>query len=170
MKKQEIKENKKITVTEEGNREEVEVSIQFMLEELETVDDLRELLDNASMEVESRILSGINSIIKGAATYKVAKYQHLLNTGDESPEDIPSDVSALWALSPVQGGRFSYRKAAEQARQQALDLASDMATGKIDAASFAKQYQEAMAKAAEMDAKADEQAAQRKPRAKKGKK
>lgn len=168
MKTVEIKETKKLQLTVEGNRVEPEVPVQFKLEEFTEVAELVEWLQGAEMEQQSKVLATINTRIKADACYKVAKYTYS-NENDDTSFEIPELVTADYALAPVEGGRFSYRKAAEQAREAALELVGKLAGGEIDQAEFLQQHTELMSKAAEMDQKADEQAAARKPRTKKQK-
>lgn len=163
MKQEKVKETKVIPMMVDGVKKELSTDVSLVLSVPENREELIELLSSDfSAEAESLLLSGIESLMKAKAVYKAAKYGIM----DEPPEQVPETISLDWAFTPVQGGRFSYRKEAEKAREQALELGAQMAKGEIDATEFASRFAELQQKAAEYDQKADEQKAARKPRGK----
>ena len=158
----EVKETKVIPMMVEGVKKELSSDVVINLESLESRDDLLAVVNGASDEALSLILSGVNSLAKAKAVYKVAKYDIM----DEAPEEVPEQVTVVWSFEPVQGGRFSYRKEAEKCREQAQDLVTRMFAGELTQDEAKEKHQELIDKANEYDRKADEQAKNRKPRTK----
>ena len=150
-----VKTTRKMTTTQEdGNKREVEVHVNFNVELPESMQDelMVELLkdDNAA----DRVFTGIRSYLLNMATMAAARQ---VAEGGEV-----SEIKLLDALQPSASSRFSYKAAAQAARDKALALGSQLAAGKIDQEEFTAQHTELMAKAADFDAKHAAQQAKRK--------
>lgn len=158
----EVKQTVTVPVTVEGNKMERSAQLDFMLICPATVEELAESLNDASEEAKSYFFAMLASNMETRACYKAGRYM----VADE-PLEVPKEIGLDWAFGLIETGRFSFRKAAEQARKEALELPGLLAAGKLDLAEFLARHAELTSKAAEMDAKADEQAAERKPRTKK---
>jgi len=160
----EVKAVQVVPVMVEGNKMEKSAQLDFTLVCPATVEELTASLNGASDEAKAYFFSMLESNMQTRASYKAGRYL----VADE-PLDVPREIGLDWAFGLIETGRFSYRKAAEQARKEALELPGLLASGKLDLPAFLARHAELTSKAAEMDAKADEQAAERKPRTKKAK-
>jgi hypothetical protein len=171
----EVKAVQTVSVTVEGVKTEKDAQLDFTLVCPATIEELTASLQEASEPARAYFFSMLESNMTTRAKNKAGRYL----TADAQLH-VPKEIGLDWAFGVIETGRFSYRKTAElfrvkaeEARKESMELPELLASGALELSSFLEQHAELKEearrfdrKAAEMDAKADEEAAERKPRTK----